>query len=117
VTVWFLSKRVFSEGQAEDAILLGFMGLGQWRDGDGPRRRQAQMSLPQIMQMGGPISPQIQRIDADQDRFGSDDASHAEHKKRCRRHRCSAICKQDTGVAAAEMPNTILCKKIPALPF
>jgi hypothetical protein len=23
-------KRVFSEGQAEDAILLGFMGLGQW---------------------------------------------------------------------------------------
>jgi hypothetical protein len=32
VTVWFLSKRVFSEGQAEDAILLGFMGVGQWRE-------------------------------------------------------------------------------------
>jgi len=36
-------KRVFSEGQAEDAILLGFRGLGQWREREKgkekPRRR------------------------------------------------------------------------------
>jgi hypothetical protein len=32
VTVWFLSNKGFSEGQAEDAILLGFKGLGQWRE-------------------------------------------------------------------------------------
>jgi len=43
VTVWFLSKRVFSEGQAEDAILLGFRGLGQWRGREEP---------PQTGQMG-----------------------------------------------------------------
>jgi len=100
--------------------MLFYLGLWAWvngGDGDGPRRRQAQMSLPQITQMGGPNSPRIQRIGADQERFGSDDESYAEHKKRCCRHRCSAICKQDTGVAAAETPNTILCKKIPALPF
>jgi hypothetical protein len=53
VTVWFLSKRVFSEGQAEDAILLGFKGLGQWLE----RRLEPQIYatdsfLPLITQMG-----------------------------------------------------------------
>jgi hypothetical protein len=47
-------KMSFSEGQAEDAILLGFRGLGQWRERGREAADQAkgEANSPQITQMG-----------------------------------------------------------------
>jgi hypothetical protein len=47
-------RKSFSEGQAEDAILLGSMGLGQWRGQGRAAADQAkgEANSPQITQMG-----------------------------------------------------------------
>jgi hypothetical protein len=56
-------KMSFSEGQAEDAILLGFMGLGQWRGQGRVAADQAkgEANSPQITQMGADQNGRISR--------------------------------------------------------